>query len=285
MQPRGRERTLKRRTGPGRQHAGIGFGILRAAAAIGAGAVAALAFLVFSDGGAGAGQERRLVSDLDRIVTSLGFGIRQVDVRGHRYTSDADIYRALELDAAGSQLSFDAGAAEKRIEALAWVKSASVHRRLPDGISVQVVERKPFAVWRHDGKHAVIDDRGRVLAAVAGSDIGLPVVAGAAAAPFVREIVDIVADHPALKQRLIEARRVAGRRWTLVLADGPQVHLPAANAKAALSRLMARAGAATSDPSLESIDLRTGGRLIIRRADKSAAAPGQDPGRVPRTQR
>ena len=52
----------------------------------------------------------------------------------------------------------------QRIETLSWVEQATVERRLPDTIVVNMEERRPFAIWQNDGKFVLIDRDGQVVA-------------------------------------------------------------------------------------------------------------------------
>ena len=74
--------------------------------------------------------------------------MQQVTLSGHRFTSDSDIYAALDLDGARTLLSFDARAAQARIEQLPWIERASIERVVPDGVDVALPSACPSRVWR-----------------------------------------------------------------------------------------------------------------------------------------
>ena len=79
-------------------------------------------------------------------------------------------------------LGFSLEQARKRIETLSWVDHATVERRLPGTVVVQPEERRPFAIWQHDGKFVLIDRNGQI---VTNEDVAqfrqLPLVVGAGA--------------------------------------------------------------------------------------------------------
>ena len=58
------------------------------------------------------------VVELDRLATLLGLGLTQVQLSGHRFTTDTAVFDALELERVRSLYSFDALAARARIEKL-----------------------------------------------------------------------------------------------------------------------------------------------------------------------
>ncbi|HXF54225.1 MAG TPA: FtsQ-type POTRA domain-containing protein [Hyphomicrobiaceae bacterium] len=235
-------------------------------------------FAVLTEGGRATRSVRSLGEQIDDIATMAGFGLRQINVTGHRMTPDASVFDALELSPAASLLRFDVVAARRRIERLPWVETATIERIFPDEITVTLTERAPYAVWRKPGGDVLIDKEGRELGPAYGSHAGaLPVIAGEGAALLAHILFRNLASYPELRSRLVEAERVADRRWTLTLERGMRIHLPAGNEAAALVRLMApRPGGRLIDRDLALVDLRAEDRIIVRRdpaGPTGAAAP------------
>jgi cell division protein FtsQ len=201
-----------------------------------------------------------------------GFTLSRYEIRGNRYVTARDIRAALAIDRGTPLLSIDPAAAAARIERLAWVKSATVRRILPDGLSIEIIERDAAAVWRTPEADRLIDGEGRILSEITrGTDVGLPVLSGAGAAPAAAVLLQAMASNPQIATRLIEARRIADRRWTLLIAGGTAVELPADGIDAALAWLASRPGEALLDAGLEAIDLRVSGQLVVRKGDRLPA--------------
>ena len=79
-------------------------------------------------------------------------------------------------------LGFSLEGARQRIATLSWVESAAVERRLPGTLVVNLVERRPFAIWQNQGKFVLIDRDGQVVANEDVAAFGdLPLVVGAGA--------------------------------------------------------------------------------------------------------
>ena len=108
--------------------------------------------------------------------------------------------------------------ARKRIETLSWVEQATVERRLPDTIVVNVEERRPFAIWQNNGKFVLIDRAGNV---VAHQDVAnfrnLPLVVGPGAPAAAAPLIDALTARPALQKS--RCCRGARRRAALEPAD------------------------------------------------------------------
>lgn len=227
----------------------------------------AVIFSALTQWGANARQARPVLEEADRLAEIAGLGVRQVFLTGHRMTSDRDIFDALDLTQARSLLRFDGAAARERIEDLPWIKTAAITRIFPDSISVEVVEREAFAVWRRGDRNLLIDITGRVLGpAPATMQAGLPRVAGDGAALEAAKIHALLVQYRDLDARLHEAVRVADRRWTLRLESGLEIHLPAGREAEALSRLTINPAARhlLDSRRYAAVDLRSPGRIIIR---------------------
>ena len=246
---------------------------------IGAGAFAAL-----TDGGQTARGAKPLAEQINSLLVQAGFGINEVWLTGHRYTVDSDLFAALDQENAGSLLRFDPRKARDRIERLSWVETAAVTRVFPDQLRIDIKERHPFAVWINDGREALVDASGRLLAYVTpGAANDLPRIRGAEAPVAAAELFTALRRHPDIAQRLETADRIGGRRWTLRLESSVAVLLPADRQAAAIDRL---ADLQTRQSLLDKgnlvADLRLRHRIAIRRtgvlvggnSQGAAEAPG-----------
>ncbi|MDX2202474.1 MAG: FtsQ-type POTRA domain-containing protein [Hyphomicrobiaceae bacterium] len=210
----------------------------------------------------------------DRLMDWSGLALTQVSISGLRHTAEADVYAALELSKTRTLLGLDTGLARQRIESLPWVESARVTRIYPDGLDVTVVERRPIAVWKLGDSHAIIDRKGRPIAAVAADAMpGLPRVIGEGAEKGARALLDGVAQYPDLLARLQSAERRSDGRWSLRLRQGHAVHLPAANEGEAIARAAVLVAAGLADRA--DIDLREDAppMRLRRSAGRAPAGP------------
>ncbi len=190
--------------------------------------VGALSFGVLTGFGGATRKPASVVVELDRMAELAGLGLNQVQLSGHRFTADAAIFEALELDRVRSLVSFNALAARERIEKLPWVETATMTRLLPDTLAITITERKPFAVWQLGDRETLIDAAGRRLGGIrSGGAPDLPRVAGAGAPDVSAELFAHLATYPEIASRLVMAERVGQRRWTLHLAGDLEVLLPA----------------------------------------------------------
>jgi cell division protein FtsQ len=162
----------------------------------------------------------------------------------------------------------DVSRIRERLLAFGWVKDARVSRRLPDTLVVDIVERKPAALWQDSGRLALIDADGVVLDRVPVDKMpDLPLLIGPGANSQARELDRLLAGLPTLKPQLASATWVGGRRWDLNFQSGETIALPEGEgaSRAALTRF---AGLDKSTGLLGRgivrFDLRVPGKMIVR---------------------
>lgn len=134
-------------------------------------------------------------------------------------------------EAAGTQKApqalVDVAAIRDRLLRFGWVKDARVLRRLPDTLVIDIVERKPAALWQSQGQLALIDAEGVVLDRVPVNQMpDLPLLIGPGANAQEEDLSNLMASVPTLKPQLASATWVGGRRWDLNFQSGETVSLP-----------------------------------------------------------
>lgn len=179
----------------------------------------------------------------------------------HRAADDAGTAKA-------PQALVDASAIRQRLLQFGWVKDARVLRRLPDTLVIDIVERKPAALWQSQGQLALIDAEGVVLDRVPIDRMpDLPLLIGPGANQQEHELATLMADVPTLKPQLASATWVGGRRWNLNFQSGEIVALPEGYdaARAALIKFARQdKQAALLGRGIVRFDLRVPGKMIVQ---------------------
>ncbi len=153
----------------------------------------------------------------------------------------AEIRARLPLDFPVSSFDLDLDDIRVEIEALDAVAVASVHIRRGGVLSIDVGERVPVLIWRHDDTLVLLDDEGHRVASVAArTDRGdLPLIVGQGAGDHVGEALGLLAASAAFKGRTRGLLRVGERRWDVVLDRAQRIMLPEDNAAGALEKIIA----------------------------------------------
>lgn len=209
---------------------------------------------------------------------SLGFVVHDIFVVGRTATPKATLLKALAVHRDSPIFGVDLEAARERVQALPWVREASVRRVLPGTIIVEITERRPLAIWQHDRKFALIDDEGVTIQRDDVSNFrSLMVVVGEDAPANAAALVQMLATQPELMNRVQAAVRVGGRRWNVRLRDGIDIKLPEKDPDEAWKHLAELQRVhKLLDKSVRTVDLRLPDRLVIQPAVAGTSPEGND---------
>jgi cell division protein FtsQ len=206
------------------------------------------------------------------------FKLADVTVEGRDYVERSAILAALDVKPGDSLLGIDLQASRQKLEAIDWVASATVERRLPDTLYVTLKERRAVAIWQNSGEYTLIDRDGRTVRASRmppGAET-LLLLGGAGAPEHVGELLLLLAYEPAVVRQLRAAVWVGQRRWNLILNNGVEIWLPEEDAVAALKQL---AKLDTQHKLLSRefgiVDLRLPDKLYLKK--RSSGEPMQGP--------
>lgn len=225
-----------------------------------------------------AGLDRRLGTELVAASARAGFTVRQVRVSGNREQDRLSIYAAVLADDSDALLGLDLPAIRARVEALPWIATATVSRRWPDAIVVEVAERRPMAIWQLRGRLSVIDAAGEPLAQADPEAFRhLPLVVGPGANRAAGDLLAMLDARPELAGAVLAAVFVGERRWDLRLATGETLSLPEGEEAArALARLAALERAVpVRGQGFVRLDLRVPDRLVLRLSPEQREAAGR----------
>jgi cell division protein FtsQ len=228
---------------------------------------------------------------VDRIRTKVlaltggaGLALKDVAVQGRGRTGADTILGALGVARGMPMLAISPEAAKARLEALPWIRSASVERLLPDTLYVRVVERQPLALWQRKGKLDLIDRDGFVVAVPSLDRFAdLIVLVGDDAPKAAAGLLEMLGTEPTLQSHVTAAVRMGGRRWNLKLDSGVDVELPEDNVGAAwraLARLDRTDGLLKRD--IRKVDLRLPDRFVLQVPEpaKPTQSKKKNPGRA-----
>lgn len=203
---------------------------------------------------------------LKETTSRIGFAVGQIKVTGHTEASEIDVLEQLDLDGATSLIGFDSEAARQRVLQIPWVATAQVTKLYPDGVSVEITEKQPFAVWQHGDVLSLVEEKGAEIIAFSDEKyLDLPLVIGEGANVKAHEIVSTMAAFPGIAARVKSYVYVGGRRWDLRLEDGVVIQLPEKNVDPALKAVaQLEKEQALLGRDIEAVDVRLDDRFVVR---------------------
>ncbi|MES2441840.1 MAG: cell division protein FtsQ/DivIB [Pseudomonadota bacterium] len=222
-------------------------------------------------------------------IGEAGFRVEKIDITGLRRMDEMTVYsQALDQNSRAMPL-VDLEGVRERLLKYPWIEDARVSRRLPNTLSIHIVERIPAAIWQSHGRLMLVDTKGVPLEPVsreAMPDLPLLIGDGANAQEEARRRLMDAA--PRLKPLVKAATWIGNRRWDLVFDTGERLLLPEGEREAAdalvefaemdrTQRLLGK--------NYQRFDMRVEGRMVMRKqgaavpdaADAAAAAAAAEP--------
>jgi len=215
-------------------------------------------------------------TEIGEAIGRAGFAVNKIEVRGLSKMDRAKVYDvALEQQSRAMPL-VDLDAIRQRLLGFGWIQDARVSRRLPDTLVVDVVERRPAAIWQFRQQLTLVDEAGQRIAAVKLDAMpeNLPLVVGPGANLQVAALERLIGSVPALKPTFAGASWIGGRRWDVRFQSGETLMLPEGDeeSRAALAEFAQRdQRARLLGQGFMRFDMRVPGRIVAR----AAREPGQ----------
>ena len=163
-----------------------------------------------------------------------GFEVKRVEVTGIDKMDRLTVY-AIALDQHSMAMPLvDLEKVRAQLMTYGWIADARVSRRMPDTRLVDIVERKPVAVWQNNQELSLIDGEGVVLEQIAASAVpDLPMLIGPDANRQTGRLASLIEAAPALRPTIAGASWIGHRRWDIRFRSGETLALPEGDEAAA----------------------------------------------------
>jgi len=193
--------------------------------------------------------------------------IEKIEFDGQEHVPEILLLKASGLRYKKDILSISVNDVKNKLEQIAWVRSASVQRKLPNKISVRVAERVPIAIYQINYKLYLLDIDGKILENDGiGNFDNLPIIVGEGAEKVARHFLYVLGKFPRIQSQLAFAVYVGKRRWNMKINKGITVKLPEKHlgySMQILEEIADENGFFNDD--IQEIDLRNLDRVIVKR--------------------
>ena len=166
-------------------------------------------------------------TEIGQAVGRAGFHVKRVEVKGLDRMDTLTVY-AVALDQRSIAMPLvDIDKVRAQLLQYGWIADARVSRRWPDTLVVDIVERKPVAIWQNNQRLALIDGTGVILEGVDPRAVpDLPIVVGPNANQQVEQLYTLLETVPSLKHSFAGASWLGNRRWDIRFKSGEVLALP-----------------------------------------------------------
>ena len=218
-------------------------------------------------------------------LKDAGFTLNEILITGRNRTSITDVCQILEIPQESCHdlsvpkgrviTTFDIKEIQEKFKKLPWVKNVVVRRQLPDILYIDLVEKKPIALWQNNKKYYPLDEQGNVVEAQCPEcSEYLLLIVGHNAPKQTPHLIEQLEKHESIYNRIQSAKWVDDRRWDLYIDDinnGKKVLLPDLDLEESLNRLEnLQKTKNVLDRQIELLDLRLDDRIIIKANGKES---------------
>jgi cell division protein FtsQ len=135
--------------------------------------------------------------------------VRHIKVTGNHQVSSAQIRYRAGIKAGTPLVRLDPAKIATRIDRIAWVRSATVHRSWPDSVVITIRERTPELAVASGGEYELVDVAGVVVRTQLTRPAGVPVLAPAPGrlrgSPAVRAAAGVLGSLPGSIRRRVQS--------------------------------------------------------------------------------
>lgn len=217
---------------------------------------------------------KRWGSAMDGASRSIGLSVDTVEVIGleHVPAVARQIKTAAMIEPGENMFRADPHIIRNRVEDTRLVTKVRVYRLWPDTVMIYASAAEPVALWNDGDRWTVVDSLGRLMPKARPTDhLHLVKSIGEGGPEAVPALEKAFLLAPELRDHTDHARRVAGRRWDLVLKSGAVVKLPTDErlAPSLASYTQKHADSELAVRPLSVIDLRIAGRVFLTPAKQA----------------
>lgn len=200
------------------------------------------------------------------VAKDEGFLLQGILLEGRQNLDKKAIYDTIGAKVGDPISNVNAQQIQNRLEALPWVKAAAIERRLPDHLIIRIQERKPIALWQHDGRMDLLGEEGVMIPVPSLQPYhSLPQIVGMGADVHAPNFLHMLQKYKTIFPHTISLVRVAKRRWNLHLKNQVVVRLPEKNVEESLEKLKGLIEKKRIlNSKVEIIDFRLPDRFVVR---------------------
>ncbi len=211
------------------------------------------------------------------LSARLGFRVEYVFLEGRKETPRSDIDKLLSVNDRQPIFAISVKGIKEKLESFPQIHMAQVERVLPNQIHIRIDERRPIAIWQHQGAFQLIDAEGKVMPEPSSKKYkNLPVVVGEDAPLHAANLINFLIQESDLMGNMQAAIRIGERRWNIRFNNGVELKLPEEKAEIAWRKFaFMNKEKALLSRAIKSVDMRLPDRIFIQRIP-GASSPGKE---------
>jgi cell division protein FtsQ len=171
---------------------------------------------------------KKIIDKSNTLLINYGFYLQNIYITGNNNLQKVDILNIINDKKYKTIFDVDLFKIHNNLLLNEWIETVKIERTLPSSIKIQIIEKKPVAIWQTKLGNMLITKDGSIIsnANVTAFKNNLPIIIGKGANKDAFLILQILKKNPDLYNNVWSISYINKRRWNVHLNQGLIVLLP-----------------------------------------------------------
>ena len=182
---------------------------------------------------------KKIIDKTNTLLINYGFYLQNIYITGNNNLQKVDILNIINDKKYKTIFDVDLFKIHNNLLLNEWIETVKIERTLPSSIKIQIIEKKPVAIWQTKLGNKLITEDGSIIsnANVTTFKDSLPIIIGEGANKNAFLILQILRKNPDLYNNVWSISYINKRRWNVHLKQGLIVLLPRKKIYAAWTKI------------------------------------------------
>ena len=171
---------------------------------------------------------KNIIENTNTLLINYGFYLQNIYISGNNNLQREDILSIINDQEYKTIFDINLFKIRNNLLLNEWIETVKIERTLPSSIKIQIIEKKPVAIWQTKLGNKLITKDGSIIsnANVTAFKNSLPIIIGKGANKDAFLILQILKKNPDLYNNVWSISYINKRRWNVHLNQGLIVLLP-----------------------------------------------------------
>ena len=182
---------------------------------------------------------KKIIDKTNTLLINYGFHLQNIYITGNNNLQKVDILNIINDKKYKTIFDVDLFKIHNNLLLNEWIETVKIERTLPSSIKIQIIEKKPVAIWQTKLGNMLITKDGSIISNtnVTTFKDSLPIIIGEGANKNAFLILQILKKNPDLYNNVWSISYINKRRWNIHLKQGLIVLLPRKKIHAAWTKI------------------------------------------------
>ena len=171
---------------------------------------------------------KNIIEDTNTILINYGFYLQNIFITGNNNLPKKDILSIVNSKEYKTIFDINLFKIHDKLLLNEWIETVKIELTLPSSMKIQIIEKKPIAIWQTKLGNKLITEDGSIISNtnVTTFKNSLPIIIGEGANKDAFLILQILRKNPDLYNNVWSISYINKRRWNVHLKQGIIILLP-----------------------------------------------------------